>query len=177
MPLSSRARLTALLILAATPAAAQTPAAQPLPAAPVSPEPAALPDMAAVEQAWHRGEFVTVRQALRRLAQDQGSALAQYRYGQVLLNGHGGPRDLAAAIHWLQQAVAQDHLQATTLLARVYLSAPDDQRDAGAAAALLARAAPRGDREAQYYLGLLRSAGDGIPRDEVAAVNWLLAAA
>lgn len=166
--MSSFSKLTLACLLSLTamaPLSAQTPAVDP------------LPEMAMVEQAWQRGDFVTVRSALERLAKESGSALAQYRYGQVLLEGRGGPRDLNGAVQWLQQAVAQDHLAATTLLARVYLSAPEDQRDPAAAAALLARSAARGDREAQYYLALLSSAGDGLIKDEAAAVNWLLAAA
>ena len=162
----SKLTLVCLLSLTAmTPLSAQTPAAGP------------LPEMATVEQAWKRGDFVTVRRDLEHLAKESGSALAQYRYGQVLLEGRGGPRDLNGAVQWLQQAVAQDHLEATTLLARVYLSASEDQRNPAAAAALLARSAARGDREAQYYLALLSSAGDGLIKDEAAAVNWLLAAA
>lgn len=173
MPAFSRLALASLLSLASlTPLSAQTAAPEP-----AASDPAPLPKMAAIEQAWQRGDFVTVRSGLERLAKDSGTALAQYRYGQVLLEGRGGPRDLAGAMHWLQLAMAQDHLAATTLLARLYLSAPEDQRDAVTAAKFLARAAARGDREAQYYLGLLSSAGDGVAQDEATAVNWLLAAA
>ncbi len=166
--MSHFSRLTLACLLSLTtlaPLSAQTPATDP------------LPEMATIEQAWKRGDFVTVRRDLERLAKETGTALAQYRYGQVLLEGRGGPRDLNGAVQWLQQAVAQDHLAATTLLARVYLSAPEDQRNPAAAATLLARSAARGDREAQYYLALLSSAGDGLIKDEAAAVNWLLAAA
>jgi len=153
MPAFSRLALVSLLsVAAATPLWSQSPATDPTidPAAPS--EAAPLPEMAIVEQAWHRGDFVTVRNGLERLAKESGTALAQYRYGQVLLEGRGGPRDLEAATHWLQQASDQDHLQATTLLARLHLSAPEAQRDAAAAVALLARSATRGDSEAQYYL-------------------------
>jgi len=172
----SRIALASLLLLPLTlptalPVVAQEQASE------TAPETTPLPEMAAVEQAWKRGDFVLVRSALQRLAKEQGTPLAQYRYGRVLLEGRGGPRDLNGAMVWLQKAVEQDHLPATTLLARLHLSAPEEQRDAATAATLLAGAAARGDSEAQYYLGLLVSAGDGLPKNEAAAVNWFLAAA
>ncbi|UWQ93526.1 SEL1-like repeat protein (plasmid) [Rhodobacteraceae bacterium M382] len=139
----------------------------------------ALPEMAAIEQAWKRGDYVTARAGLAQLAQELGTPLAQYRYGRILFEGRGGPRDIPGAIDWLTRAVAQDHLEAITLLARIHLSGEDLglQRDSAQAAELLAKAATRGKSEAQYYLGLLSSAGDGLPKDETAAVNWFLAAA
>ena len=74
----------------------QSPAAAALPA---------RPDMAAIEQAWAAGDFVFVRQGLKRHAEETGTPLAQYRYGRVLLEGRGGPADPAAAQGWLEQAV------------------------------------------------------------------------
>lgn len=137
------------------------------------------PDMAAIEQAWKRGDYVTVREGLERLAREDATPLAQYRYGRVLYEGRGGPRDIAGAIDWLGRAVEQDHLEATTLLARILLTGVSlgIERDPVRAGQLLAGAAARGDREAQYYMGLLTSAGDGVAKDEAAAVNWFLAAA
>lgn len=171
MPLHPRPALISLLLLSlAGPVVAQDP---PVPIT----DAAALPEMAAVEQAWQRGDFLFVRSALKQLAEEQGTALAQYRYGRVLLEGRGGPRDLNGAATWLQRAVDQDHLQATTLLARLYLSLTDAQRNPQQAARLLASAAARGDAEAQFYLALLTSSGDGVAKDEAAAVNWFLAAA
>jgi TPR repeat protein len=172
-PISRIAFATLLFLPATLPGFAQSAP----PEVPTSNESTPLPEMAAVEQAWKRGDFVFVRSALLRLATEVGTPLAQYRYGRALLEGRGGPRDLNGAAKWLQKAVDQDHLPATTLLARLHLSAPDEQRDAATAATLLTSAAARGDAEAQYYLGLLVSAGDGLPKDEAAAVNWFLAAA
>lgn len=137
-----------------------------------------LPSMTSIEQAWAQGDFVTVRQGLERLAVDEGSALAQYRFGRVLLEGRGGPQDVAGAVDWLTKAVAQNDLAATTLLARAWLSdLPGLPRDPRKAAVLLTRAAPRGDPEAQYLLGLLLRAGEGVPRDPATAATWFLAAA
>ncbi|SMX40813.1 SEL1-like repeat protein [Maliponia aquimaris] len=138
----------------------------------------ALPEMAELERAWARNDFVTVRQGLKLLAEETGTALAQYRYGRVLIEGRGGPRDPAGAVTWLDKAVAQDHAEAATLLARIYLSEVPGgpPRDATKAAELLSRAAPRGAAEAQYLLGLLYQSGEGVARDLEAARTWLLAA-
>lgn len=141
-----------------------------------------LPSMEAIEAAWAAEDFTTVRAGLKRLAEEEGSSLAQYRYGRVLLEGRGGPIDPKAAALWLEQAVAQNHLPAATLLARIYLTGlPDSngqpQKDPARAAALLRNAAARGAAEAQYYLALLYQAGNGIAADAEAAFNWLQAAA
>ncbi|MBW4982884.1 sel1 repeat family protein [Mameliella sp. CS4] len=138
-----------------------------------------LPEMAKIEQAWNAGDFVTVRQGLKVLAEETGTALAQYRYGRILIEGRGGPRDPKGAALWLERAVEQNHAEAATLLARLYLSQVPGgpERDAKRAAELLNRAATRGDAPAQYLLALLYQNGDGVERDTDATYNWLLAAA
>ncbi|QGX96791.1 sel1 repeat family protein (plasmid) [Roseovarius faecimaris] len=146
---------------------------------------ATAPTMAEVEQAWQRGDYVTVRTGLQHLAETTGTALAQYRYGRVLAEGRGGPRDLAGAVDWLTRAAGQNHVEAMTLLAQIYLSnisqAQDIPtglaRDPAKASDLLARAAALGHAEAQYRLGILYGSGDGVDADNTAAFNWLLAAA
>lgn len=141
-----------------------------------TPAPAAVPvTMAEIEQAWQRGDFVFVRAGLEKLATEDGSALAQFRYGRVLLEGTGGPRNPGEAVAWLEKAVAQNSAPAATLLARVYLTNGPAQ-DTERAAALLGNAAARGDTEAQYYLGLLLQAGTGIDQDAARAFDWFLAA-
>ncbi|MEP2716387.1 tetratricopeptide repeat protein, partial [Pseudophaeobacter sp.] len=137
-------------------------------------------DMASIEAAWAAGDFVFVRQGLQQLTSQEGSsALAQYRYGRVLLEGRGGPQDLLGARDWLERATGQRHQAATVLLARLYLStapgAPD--RDPARAAVLFRTAAVRGNAEAQYYLGLLYGEGLGVTADPVEALTWLQAAA
>ncbi len=147
------------------------------------PAPAALPDMAEIEQAWQREDFVFVRRGLERLARETGSALAQYRYGRVLLEGRGGPTEIDEAADWLQKAVDQNHAPAAALLAKLYLSNLDRdepiklQRDPARAVDLLELAAALGLAEGQYELSRLYSAGLGVERDDKAAFRWLLAAA
>ncbi|MBE1291302.1 MAG: hypothetical protein GJ677_02315 [Rhodobacteraceae bacterium] len=141
--------------------------------------------MAEIEQAWQRGDYIFVRKGLMQHAEDTGTALAQFRYGRVLLEGRGGPRDVDAAITWLQKAADQNHVEAMTLLARVYLSEgftdqdapPEATRDPDVAVKLLKRAAPLGGKDAQYYLGQLSLAGSGMAQDPEAAFTWFLAAA
>ncbi len=143
------------------------------------------PEMAEIEQAWHRKDYIFVRNGLQRHAAETGTALAQFRYGRVLLEGRGGPRDVDGAITWLQMAADQNHVDAMTMLARVYLSAgfedqdapPEAKRDPEQAVKLLKRAAPLGGEEAQYYLGQLSLAGTGVDQDPEAAFTWFLAAA
>lgn len=176
--MTSLFRPIATLLLASATAFAP----QPLIAQDVADPPAEtldVPEMAVIERAWAAGDFVTVRQGLKALAEDPGTALAQYRYGRVLIEGRGGPRDPAGAALWLDKAVQQNHVEAATLLARIYLSdvAGGPGRDAAKAADLLTRAATRGDASAQYLLGLLYQNGQGVARDQDAAFNWLLAAA
>lgn len=137
--------------------------------------------MAEIEQAWAAGAFEAVRAGLKRLAEQEGSALAQYRYARVLLEGRGGPRDNDGAQAWLEKAVAQNHLPAHVLLARMLLQprasdAGEVPADPARAAGLLKNAAARGNAEAQYYLGLLYRAGRGVEQDMTEAFTWLLAA-
>ncbi|MEP3944609.1 hypothetical protein [Ascidiaceihabitans sp.] len=134
------------------------------------------PNMAQVEQAWARGDFVFVRKGLAYLAQENGSALAQYRYGRVLLEGRGGPADPESAKLWLEKAVAQNNADAATLLGQILLTR-GPARDATRAATLFEAAAARGKTQAQYFLGRLYAKGDGVPMDATTAFNWFLAAA
>lgn len=169
---ASSPRFTAILALLLIGAGTTITAQESTPAAP----PVIAPvDMAAVEQAWQRGDYVFVRQGLKTLAEQEKSALALYRYGRVLLEGLGGPRDTQAGITALEQAVAQNHAAAATLLGRVLLS-DHGTRDPERAAALFANAAARGEAEAQYYLGLLYRNGTGVEQDLTTAFNWFLAA-
>lgn len=143
------------------------------------PLPGPLPGMDKIEQAWAAGDFVFVRNGLQRHAEETGTPLAQYRYGRVLLEGRGGPRDPQGAKLWLEKAAAQTHAEASVLLARIYLSAPagSPDRDLARAAQLFKSAAARGNGEAQYYLGLLYGNGTGVDADPQEAFTWLLAAA
>ncbi len=83
---------------------------------------AVVSDMAQIEKAWQQGNFALVRFGLEHLATTTDTALVQYRYGRILLEGRGGDQDIDAAVGWLQKAVDQNHAEAAALLAKVYLS-------------------------------------------------------
>lgn len=145
------------------------------------------PTMPRVEKAWQAGDFVYVREGLKHLAEQEGTALASYRYGRVLLEGRGGPRNIPEAMRWLDKAAAQNQVEAMTLLARIHLSgeslASDDsgiqvpELSPSRASELLARAAALGGSEAQFLLGQLYLTGTGVDADRKTAFNWYLAAA
>lgn len=140
-------------------------------------------DMAQIEQAWARGDFESARNGLEILATETGTAMAQYRYGRILLEGRGGPQDIDAAVTWLQKAVDQNNADAAILLARIYLNAFDEdapietRRSPERAADLLTLAATLGFAEGQFRLAQLYLSGQGVERDDKAAFRWLLAAA
>jgi len=120
-----------------------------------------------ITDALGRGDFATARAALAIIAEQNGNAQAQYRYGALLLQGQGGPMEQAQGIAMLEKAAAQDHAAASLLLARIYLTgnAAGTARNPERAAALLLAAANQGHGEAQYYLGLLYQKGSGVVKD------------
>ena len=145
------------------------------------------PTMQQVEQAWQAGDYVAVREGLKYLAEENGTALATYRYGRILVEGRGGPRDIAGAVKWLRLAADENHVDAMTLLARLHLSAntltgaQDDAEqpdlDPARATELLSRAAALGGAEAQFLLGQIYLTGTNVEADAGTAFNWYLAAA
>lgn len=137
---------------------------------------AAGPDMDAIVRAYQAGDFVTARAGLAQLAPD-GTANAKYRYGRILYEGRGGPRDLPGAARWLTEAVEADHTAAATLLAEMYLQGAGVEKNPERALNLLERAGTRGDSAAQFLLAMAYRLGQGTPRDPAKAFNWFLAAA
>lgn len=138
-----------------------------------------LPSMTDIEAAWVQKDYVFVRENLRRHVEETDTSLAQYRYGRVLLEALGGPRDLQGAAFWLEKAADQKYTPAENLLARLYLSAPEDSdlHRPDRAVKLFASAAARGVAESQYYMGILHRDGVAVDVDPDTAFNWLLAAA
>jgi TPR repeat protein len=133
--------------------------------------------MTDIEASYRAEDYPKAREGLAALAADSDLAMVFYRYARILLDPRAGPVDQAEAAVWLQKAVNDDYLPAMTLLARLYLTHSDADNAHQTAVALLSRAAIRGERDAQYYLGLLYNAGTGVAPDPTQAVNWLTAAA
>lgn len=147
-------------------------------AAPISTTPSIT--MEDIEAAYQAQDFVTARAGLATLAAIDNSANVHYRYGRILTDPRSGDVDLPQALIHLEQALAQDHLPAATLLARLYLSDLGQYglpRDAKRAGQLLQSNATRGDAESQYYYALLLQAGDGVAQNDGDAFLWMRAAA
>ncbi|WP_375257050.1 tetratricopeptide repeat protein [Citreimonas sp.] len=138
----------------------------------------ALPDMAALEAARDRGDFVTVRDGLERLVEAEPTPLARYRLALLLIEGRGGPRDLAQAVAQLDAAAQAEHFPSAVLLARSLLTGgPDTPREPARAVRALRGPAEAGYADALYYLGLLQATGEGVSRDpEEAAASFRAAA-
>ncbi len=138
-----------------------------------------LVSMQDIEAAWAQKDFAFVREGLRQHVDKTNDPLAQFRYGRVLLEALGGPRDLEAAAHWLEEAATAKYAPAENLLARLYLSASEDSElyRPDRAVKLFASAAARGVAESQYYMGLILRDGIALEVDKETAFNWLLAAA
>ncbi|WP_412552903.1 hypothetical protein [Shimia sp. MIT1388] len=149
------------------------------PAPDTSETPAPLTPMRDIEAAWAQKNYAFVRAQLLRHVEETDQPLAQYRYGRVLLEAIGGPRDLEGAAFWLEKAASQKYAPAENLLARLYLSAPKDSglHKPERAVKLFASAAARGVAESQYYMGIIHRDGIAVEPDAEVAFNWLLAAA
>ena len=81
--------------------------------------------------------------------------------------------DVRAAITLLRPGAAAGHAPSQALLGRIYEGA----LESGEAARYYRLAAEQGDPDGLYALGVLYLSGEGIPRDVVAAREWLLKAA
>lgn len=136
----------------------------------------AVPEMAAIVEAYREGDYVTAREGLARLAPG-GTPIAKYRYGRILLEGLGGPRDPIGALEWLTEASEENNIDATTLLAQMYLGGIGTARNPNHAVQLLERAATRGHARAQFLLGESLRLGEGTAPDAEKAFNWYVASA
>lgn len=106
-------------------------------------------------------------------------AEAQSSLGLAYRNGAGVPKDLDAAMDWLQRAAGQDYLPAIHLVGTIYENGglggagPDYAK----AAAWYLRAAQAGSALAQNSLAGLYDDGLGVANDKSEAVRWLRLAA
>lgn len=102
---------------------------------------------------------------------------AQTLYDRALALLCGRPRDPQAAATLLEQAAAQDHRGAQSLLGWMAMSGTGMPRDDARAARWLRPAAAAGDTAAQNNLGVLYALGSGVPHDHAQAERWFRAAA
>ncbi len=82
--------------------------------------------------------------AFIRGAAEAGSAEAQARYGQMLLDGDGVEQDARQALHWFERAAGQDHVEAINMVGRCHDLGWGTPVDNARAAAWFQAAALRG---------------------------------
>jgi TPR repeat protein len=141
----------------------EAPAAQPLPRTGV-----VVPTS---ENASGSREPIQLEELRRRVR--NGDPEAQVTLAKILFEEQ--PRRVEEGMHWLRKAAERDYAQAQRLYAWRLLELRG--KDAGEEAVdWLARAANQGDVESQYDLGLILYKGNFVPRDPVAAVQWILLA-
>ncbi|HWI86953.1 MAG TPA: tetratricopeptide repeat protein [Sphingomonas sp.] len=112
-----------------------------------------------------------------RAAAEAGSAEAQARLGQMLLDGDGLPQDSREAFAWFERAARAGHLEAANMVGRCHDLGWGTPVDKGKAAAWFRQAAARGLTWAKYNYATLLALGQGVPEDKAAALALLREAA
>lgn len=106
-----------------------------------------------------------------------GDAAAQLTLGLMLLDGHGAPRDLAAAFNWFQHAARAGLLNAMNMLGRCHELGWGTTISLGAAARCYRAAADHGHAWAQFNLACLILREDGVPGEPAEALGLLVRSA
>lgn len=133
-----------------------------------------------------------------RKAATLGDAKAQLALGQMLESGVGIPKDSAQALQWYRKAADQSNAEAKAAVARLgkatastdtaattqstttqptaanldSAQAAYDRGDYARAFKEFKKLAEKGDRVAQYSLGLMYWKGQGVAKDNERAVQW-----
>ncbi len=108
--------------------------------------------------------------AFVRAAAEAGSAEAQARFGQMLLDGDGVPADAAQAFGWFERAARVGHLEAANMIGRCYDLGWGVAIDKPKAAAWFRQAAARGLTWAKYNYATLLALGQGVAEDKRTAL-------
>jgi uncharacterized protein len=108
----------------------------------------------------------------------QGDPEAQFVLGRKYADGDGVQRDYTETRKWCQKAARKDHAGALACLGFLRLYGLGGiQKDVGFAYKDIKRAADKGHRGGEYYLGLLYEEGLGIEKNAGEAVQWYRRAA
>ena len=113
--------------------------------------------------------------ALLLEAAKAGQPAAMFHLGELYRRGVGVAASASEAETWLRRAATRGYFKAWLSLAQLFRYGPDP--DLNTAAVLCRQAADLGDGEAQYLLGQLYLAGEGVPRDAAEAARWFAKAA
>lgn len=104
-------------------------------------------------------------------AAEKGDLYALTALGDMYLRGIGLPApDPARAAAYYKQAADKDYLPAQLALAKAYEA--DETKGPSEAVLLYAKAAKKGDSEAQTRLGFYYENGYGLPQDKASALRW-----
>jgi TPR repeat protein/serine/threonine protein kinase len=133
-------------------------------------------ELASADSAYKRGDYATVLQLMRPLA-DAGNSRAQTYMGVLYDNGQGVPQDDAQAVAWYSKAADQGDARAQTHLGAAYEAGRGVARDLGQAIELYRKAADQQHVAAEYTLGKMYAAGRGVPQDYGQAAEWFRRAA
>jgi TPR repeat protein len=108
--------------------------------------------------------------AFVRTAAEAGSAEAQARIGQMLLDGDGVAKDATAGFAWFRRAAQAGHLEAANMVGRCYDLGWGVAVDKRQAAAWFRQAAARGLTWAKYNYATLLALGEGVAQDRPTAL-------
>ncbi|MCO6414097.1 MAG: SEL1-like repeat protein [Thiogranum sp.] len=109
---------------------------------------------------------------LRSMAEQYGSADAEFRLGAQLSYGLGVPEDAEEAAKWLKKAALQDHAEAQLLLGQLYQEGRGVKMDQAMAVKLYRASANQGVALAQMMLGICYASGAGVAQSNEAAIDW-----
>jgi uncharacterized protein len=108
--------------------------------------------------------------AFVREAAEAGSAEAQARLGQMLLDGDGVVRDAAQGFAWFERAALAGNLEAANMVGRCHDLGWGVPVDKAKAAAWFRQAAGRGLAWAKYNYATLLALGEGVVEDKATAL-------
>jgi TPR repeat protein len=112
---------------------------------------------------------------LEALSQDaeNGNAEAQFKLGNLYLEGEGVVQDNFAALRWFTLAAESDNANAQYNIAVMYLNGIGVIKDPAQAVTWFVRAAENGDATSQYTLAVLLFNGQlGVPKNVPQAYKW-----
>jgi TPR repeat protein len=115
--------------------------------------------------------------AFIRSAAEVGSAEAQARYGQMLLDGDGVEADPKQALHWFERAAGTGHVEAINMVGRCHDLGWGTPVDKARAAAWFEAAALRGLSWGMYNYATALALGAGVAEDKARALDWFRKAA
>jgi len=102
---------------------------------------------------------------------EQGDAPAQFILGGMYSNGKGTAKDEAQAVVWYRKAAEQGDVVAQTML-KIQADDLYDQGRYAEAFSLYQGLAAQGDSSAQFDLGAMYEAGQGVTKDEAQSMVW-----